>query len=134
MFTVSSVSHITYPTTDYDKTLHFLTETMGGYLQQRGSTTYVGFGDTLLELSRRNTIPADPDRPIGYIFGLVVDDLDGAIRDVTAKGIEVTRPIWQARTFYGRQAVIRDPGGAQIALREYREPDGPHFMAWHPED
>ena len=134
MFKVSNVSHITYPTTDYDKTLDFLTNTLGGYLQQRGSTTYVGIGDTLLELSRRETIPPDPDRPIGYIFGVVVDDLDAAITDLTAKGIEVTRPIWKARTFYGRQAVIRDPGGTQIALREYREPDGPHFMGWQPEE
>jgi predicted enzyme related to lactoylglutathione lyase len=134
MFRVSNVSHITYPTTDYDKTLDFLTSALGGYLQQRGSTTYVGFADTLLELSRRETIPADPERPIGYIFGLVVDDLDAAIADLTGKGIEVTRPIWQARTFYGRQAVIRDPGGTQLALREYREPDGPHFTGWQPEE
>lgn len=134
MFKASGVSHITYPTTDYDKSLDFLTNMMGGYLQQRGSTTYVGFGDTLLELGRREHIAVDPERPIAYLFGLVVDDLDATINDLTSKGIEVTREIWQARTFYGRQAVIRDPGGTQIALREYREPDGPHYMDWKPEE
>jgi predicted enzyme related to lactoylglutathione lyase len=133
MFKVSGVSHITYPTADFDKTLDFLTNGLGGYLQQRGSTTYVGFGETLLELSRRESFPIDLDRPTAYLFGLLVNDLDAAIDDLTAQGIEVARPIWQARTFYGRQAVIRDPGGAQLALREYREPDGPHFMGWQPE-
>jgi predicted enzyme related to lactoylglutathione lyase len=133
MFKVSNVSHVIYPTTDFDKSLDFLMNTMGFYLQQRGTTTYVGIADTLFELSRR---PADPDaeRPTTYLLGLVVDDLDAAIADLTAKGIEVTRPIWKARTFYGRQAVIQDPGGPQLALREYREPDGPHFMGWQPEE
>ena len=134
MFKVTNVSHITYPTTDFDKSLDFLTNTMGFYLQQRGTTTYVGIGDTLLELSRRIDMPTGTERPISYLLGFVVDDLDAAIADLTAKGIEVTRQIWKARTFYGRQAVIQDPGGPQLALREYREPDGPHFMSWQPEE
>ena len=133
MFTVSNVSHITYPTTDPDRSKAFLLEALGGYLQQRGSTTYVGFGETLLELGRRDAIREDPDRPVDYIFGLVVDDLDAALAALTARGVEVTRPIWQARTFYGRQAVVRDPTGPQIALREYRAPDGPHYTGWQPE-
>jgi predicted enzyme related to lactoylglutathione lyase len=133
MFKISNVSHVIYPTTDFDKSLDFLTNTIGFYLQQRGTTTYVGIADTLFELSRR---PVDPaaERPTTYLLGLVVDDLDAAISDLTAKGIEVTREIWKARTFYGRQAVIQDPGGPQLALREYREPDGPHFMGWQPEE
>jgi predicted enzyme related to lactoylglutathione lyase len=134
MFKASCVSHITYPTTDFDKSMDFLTNMMGFYLQQRGTTTYVGIGDTLFELSRRNQLPADPDRPEAYLLGIVVDDLDAALADLTAKGVEVTRPIWKARTFYGRQAVVRDPGGPQLALREYREPDGPHYMGWQPEE
>jgi len=134
MFRVSNVSHITYPTTDFDQTLDFLINTMGFYLQQRGATTYAGIGDTLFELSRHTEMPVDAEHPTAYLLGVVVDDLDAAIADLTAKGIEVTRPIWKARTFYGRQAVIRDPGGPQLALREYREPDGPHFMGWEPEE
>jgi predicted enzyme related to lactoylglutathione lyase len=134
VFKVSNVSHITYPTTDVDKSVDFLVNTMGFYRQQRGTTTYVGIGETLFELGKRDAIPADPERPTAYLLGVVVDDLDAAITELTAKGIEVTRPIWKARTFYGRQAVIREPGGIQLALREYREPDGPHYMGWQPED
>ena len=134
MFKVSNVSHITYPTTDFDRSLDFLTNTMGFYLQQRGTTTYVGIGETLFELSRRSAMPTDTEHPTAYLLGLVVDDLDAAIADLTAKGVEVARPIWKARTFYGRQAVIQDPGSPQLALREYREPDGPRFMGWQPEE
>ncbi len=134
MFKVSNVSHITYPTLDMDKSLDFLVNTMGFFRQQRGTTTYVGIGDVLFELSRRNQLPVDPDRPDAYLLGLVVDDLDATIADLTAKGVAVTRPIWKARTFYGRQAVVQDPGGPQLALREYREPDGPHYMGWKPEE
>ena len=134
MFKVSNVSHITYPTTDVEKSVDFLVNTMGFYRQQRGTTTYVGIGDTLFELGKRDSIPVDPERPTAYLLGVVVDDLDAAMAELTAKGIEVTRPIWKARTFYGRQAVIREPGGIQLALREYREPDGPHYMGWQPED
>jgi len=134
MFKAINVSHITYPTTDVEKSVDFLVNTMGFYRQQRGTTTYVGIGDTLFELGKRDAIPVDPERPTAYLLGLVVDDLDAAMAELADKGIEVTRPIWQARTFYGRQAVIREPGGIQLALREYREPDGPHYTGWRPED
>ena len=147
MFKVSNVSHIIYPVTDVDKSVHFLTNVLGFYLQRRGQATYVGIGETLLELVgmqgavasyvdavRRIADPQGVERPTVYVFGLVVDNLDEAIRDLEAKGVEVVRPIWNARTFWGRQAVIKDPGGQQIALREYRAPDGPHFEDWHPEN
>ena len=57
-----------------------------------------------------------------------------ALGELTAKGIEITQPMWKARSFYGRQAVVQDPTGPQIALREYREPDGPHYTGWQPEE
>jgi predicted enzyme related to lactoylglutathione lyase len=68
-----------------------------------------------------------------YAVGMAVDDLDATLAELQAKGVEIVREPWQARTFWGRQAVIRDPGGASIALREWRAPDGPHFTGWHPE-
>jgi hypothetical protein len=41
--------------------------------------------------------------------------------------------VQQRGTFWGRQAVIRDTGGANIGLRVWRAPDGPHFDGWQPE-
>ena len=57
MFKVSNVSHITYPTTDVDKSVDFLVNTMGFYRQRHGATTYVGIGETLFELGKRDAIP-----------------------------------------------------------------------------
>jgi catechol 2,3-dioxygenase-like lactoylglutathione lyase family enzyme len=145
MFRAKNVSHIIYPVTDREKSVDFLTNALGFYLHRRGQTTYLGAGDTLLELVgiqgsvasyleavRRIAEPEGAERPTVYMFGVEVDNLDEALQAVEAKGGEV-RPVWQARTFWGRQAVIKDPGGQQIALREYHAPDGPHFEGWHPE-
>jgi predicted enzyme related to lactoylglutathione lyase len=147
MVRAKNVSHIIYPVTDAEQSIAFLTNALGFYRQQRGQTTYLGAGDTLLELVQpRGTVaayvaavrqiaePAGAERPVAYLFGLAVDDLDAALAAVQAHGGEIVRPPWQARTFWGRQAVIKDPGGAQIALREWRAPDGPHFPGWRPEE
>jgi predicted enzyme related to lactoylglutathione lyase len=146
MVKASNVSHIIYPVIDLEKSIDFLTNALGFYLQRRGQTTYLGAGETLLELVqvqgsvasyidavRRISQPEGAERPTVYLFGVAVDDLDEALKVVEEHGGEVVRPIWNARTFWGRQAVIKDPGGQQIALREWRAPDGPHFQGWQPE-
>ena len=130
MVNVKNVSHILYPVSDTEKSVEFLTTVLGCYVQRRGRTTYAGIGDTLLEVVQKQ----DGAEPITlYAVGLAVDDLDAALSELQAKGIEIVRPAWSARTFWGRQAVIRDPGGANIALREWRAPDGPHFTGWQAE-
>ncbi len=147
MVIARNVSHIIYPVTDLERSVDFLTSALGFYVQKRGQTTYLGAGETLLELVQpRGSIaayieavrqvaePTGAERPVMYLFGLAVDDLDAALAAVEEHGGEIVRPIWQARTFWGRQAVIKDPGGAQIALREWRAPDGPHFQGWHPDE
>jgi hypothetical protein len=53
--------------------------------------------------------------------------------ELHARGIETVRPIWNTRSLWARQAVVRDPGGPSIALREWRAPDGPYFTGWYPE-
>jgi predicted enzyme related to lactoylglutathione lyase len=130
MVRVNNVSHILYPVNDVARSIEFLSKTFGLYVQSRGGTTYLGCGDTLLEV-----VAAEPGREPAtlYAVGLAVDDLDAALAELRARDVEVIREPWNARTFWGRQAVIRDPGGANIALREWRAPDGPHFEGWHPE-
>ena len=134
MVKAKNVSHIIYPTSDREKSIDFFTGALGFYRNQRGTTTYLGAGDTLLELSNAAAPPADPERPTAYMFGVEVDNLEEAIKAVQAHGGEIVREIWQARTFWGRQAVVQDPGGQRIALREYRAPDNAHFERWKPEE
>ncbi len=130
MIRVNNVSHLLYPVNDVARSIEFLSKTLGLYVQERGTTTYLGSGDTLLEV-----VQVQPGREPTtlYAVGLAVDNLDAALTELRAQGVEVVREAWNARTFWGRQAVIRDPGGANIALREWRAPDGPHFDGWRPE-
>jgi predicted enzyme related to lactoylglutathione lyase len=130
MLRVNNVSHILYPVNDVARSVEFLSKTLGLYVQERGSTTYLGCGDTLLEVVQA---PAEREPTTLYAVGLAVESLDEALRELQSQGVEIVREPWNARTFWGRQAVIRDPGGANIALREWRAPDGPHFTGWRPE-
>ncbi len=130
MIQVSNVSHVLYRVADMDKSVDFLTNVLGGFLQRRGQTIHIAFGQTLLELIQARP-DAEPDT--SYAVGLAVTDLDGAMAELQSRGIETVRPIWKTRSVWGRQAVVRDPGGPSIALREWRAPDGPHFTGWYPE-
>jgi hypothetical protein len=49
-----------------------------------------------------------------------------------AKGVEVSREPFDARTFWGKQAQIKDPSGYGISLREWAAPDDPYFPDWQP--
>jgi predicted enzyme related to lactoylglutathione lyase len=130
MIKVRNISHILYPVADVARSIEFLSDTLGLSVQRRGETTYLGLGDTLLEVVQAQP-GVEPDTL--YAVGLAVENLDAALSELQSRGVEVVRAPWKARTFWGRQAVIRDPGGANIALREWRAPDGPHFTGWHPE-
>ena len=113
-----------------DKSVEFLTNVLGGFLQRRGQVIHIAFGQTLLELVQA---PAQAEPHTWYAVGLTVTDLDAAMAELQARGIETVRPIWKTRSVWARQAVVRDPGGPSIALREWRAPDGPYFTGWYPE-
>jgi predicted enzyme related to lactoylglutathione lyase len=130
MIQVLNVSHVLYPVSDIDKSVAFLIDVLGGFLQRRGQTIHIAFGDTLLELVQ---VRPDAEPNTSYAVGLAVADLDAAMAELQSRGIETVRPIWNTRSVWGRQAVVKDPGGPAIALREWRAPDGPRFTGWYPE-
>jgi hypothetical protein len=142
---VRAVSHVFYPSFDREASLDMFVRGFGLYEQRRGGVIYAGIGDTLVEIVdasgaegayveaiRRLVAPVGEEPPSLYAFGLDVQDLDALIASLEPWGVAVVRGPWPARTFWGRQAVVKDPVGQQIALREYREPDGPHYFGWHP--
>lgn len=134
MPTSINISHITYRVWDLEKSVEFFTKLLGFYEQTRGNIVYVGIGDTLVELGRAGEGEGEQDQdPNSYAFGVAVENLDELIASLEASGVKVVKPIWSAISFWGRQAVVAAPGGPQIALREWRAPDGPHFTEWHPE-
>lgn len=51
---------------------------------------------------------------------LMCDDLEATTAELTAKGVEFTRPVQEAR--WGRVTALRLPGGGELALYEPRHP------------
>ena len=133
---ITSFSHIYHRVRDLDESIEFY-QKLGFYLLRRYTmdgreSAYVGLGDVMLEMSPvrdASGLPADGERRLG----MTVDDLDKTLADLNAKGIPTEAEPWAARTFWGRQAGIKDPSGYFISLREWREPDNPRFEGWQPD-
>jgi lactoylglutathione lyase len=134
---VTSFSHIYLPVRDVDESVEFYTQKLGftllrKYRMNDRPSAYVELGGILLELTLSNSTPSVDGRSELRV-GLVVPDMDAAITGLKSKGVEVAREPWAALTFWGRQAQIRDPSGYLISLREWRQPDGPKFKDWQPD-
>jgi lactoylglutathione lyase len=132
-----SISHIYLPVRDVNESIDFYTQKLGFKLLRQYETNgrpsaYVTLGGILLELTPSTTTPSTDGRSELRI-GILVDDMDATLDEVRANGVEVAREPWQAQTFWGRQAQIRDPNGYLISIRQYREPDGPDYPDWQPE-
>ena len=132
-----SISHIYLPVRDVNESIDFYTQKLGFKLLRQYETNgrpsaYVTLGGILLELTPSTTTPST-DRRSELRIGILVDDMDATLAEVREKGVEVAREPWQAQTFWGRQAQLRDPNGYLISIRQYREPDGPDYPDWQPE-
>jgi catechol 2,3-dioxygenase-like lactoylglutathione lyase family enzyme len=123
-----------------DASVAFYTKLLGFTLLRRvrfgpdGSRQlcYVGLGEVMLELVQ----PAHGDefqgteaRPIG----VSVDDLDASIAEFKERGIEVVNEPGRGFSFGGRQAVIRDPSGLLIEVRQWDSNDYPMSANWQPQ-
>jgi predicted enzyme related to lactoylglutathione lyase len=134
--TTSGISHIYLPSKDIDASIAFYTEHFGFKLLRKyrmgdRESAYVELGGILIELTVSDTTPAEDGRT-ELRLGLAVPDIAAALAELKRKGVTVAREPWDARTFWGRQAQIKDPSGYIISLREWREPDGPYYPDWKP--
>ena len=155
MINARSITNIEYQVQDLDRSIEFFTSSLGFYLQrrthkggrvadsgdarERGEHVFVGLGDTWVELMPPpSAVDAALDyslraRP-NYVFAVAVNDLDQAISDLDAKGIEMGPVLEHPQSFWGRQVIINPgPIGQPIALRAFRQPDHTQFMDWHPD-
>jgi catechol 2,3-dioxygenase-like lactoylglutathione lyase family enzyme len=155
VFNVNSITNIEYQVQDLEASIEFFTSTLGFYVQrrvhkggrladtgnasQRGEHVFVGLGETWVELLpppqgiEPGTDYALRQRP-NYVFAVAVDDIDQAMRDLEAKGIELGTVLEHPQSFWGRQVIINPgPIGQPIALRAFRHPDNTRFMDWHPD-
>jgi lactoylglutathione lyase len=136
---ITSFSHIYHRVRDLDETIDFYTQHLGFSLLRRYTmggreSAYLRLGDVLLETSAARN-PGELPGPEGERrLGLTVTDLDEVMGKLKTAGIEVVQEPYPARTFWGRQAAIKDPSNYIISLREWRAPDNPLFDDWQPEN
>ena len=100
----------------------------------RNQIAYVGNQGTVIEL----VMPRDPANPIGggtglRPFAMCVDDADATVRELEAQGIEVVVQPRPGFSFSGKTAVIKDPSGIEIELRQWGGGDSPAYPAWTPQ-
>jgi lactoylglutathione lyase len=137
---ITGFSHVYLPVPDIDGAVEFYTRTLGFRLLRKWRTAdgresaYAELGGILLEiiLAESTTGAGGASARGQQRFGLVVDQLDATLADLKANGVEIATEPFEPRSFWGRQATIRDPFGFIIALREWRAPDGPRFDGWQP--
>lgn len=58
------------------------------------------------------------DGPAAHELYLMCDDVEATVADLTAKGVDFTKPLTDAR--WGRVTGFRLPGGAEVGLYEPR--------------
>ncbi len=132
---IQGFSHILLPVPDVQQTMNFYCEHLGFSLLRRYrlgemESGYLTLGGVLLEVVPLHNGDARPER-LDNPIGLAVSDLDAVLTDLRSHGIECGDAN-DARTFWGRQAKIRDNSGYLVSLRQYNEPDGPNFAGWQP--
>lgn len=134
---ITGFSHVYLPVPDIDAAVRFYTDNLGFRLLRKWragdgpEAAYVELGGILLEIVFGPGGAGADDRARRR-FGLVVDDLDAMLAELRARGVEVAAEPFEPRSFWGRQATIRDPFGYEVALRQWRAPDGPRFDGWQP--
>jgi catechol 2,3-dioxygenase-like lactoylglutathione lyase family enzyme len=135
---VNSFCHVYLPVADLDEAIEFYTRNLGFSVFRRWTmgpsreAAYLELGEVLLEMSvPQGDAAASTFRPEAR-FGLAVSDLEALLNELRSNGVEVMPEGPPPRSFYGRQVRIKDPSGWFVALREWREPDGPRCMGWKP--
>lgn len=121
------IDHIELVTADEARAVRFYTEVLGFSVRARLTVpgglnlVYLDLGGTTVELmtwSATKPAPRAEGERLGYrMMALEVDDMQRALDELKAKGVECT---WgpHVRPDYAR-AEIRDPDGNSIELRQW---------------
>ncbi|HET7364068.1 MAG TPA: VOC family protein [Burkholderiales bacterium] len=128
------IDHIELISAHPERAIEFYTQVLGFKVRSRDRVpapplgaldlVYLDLGGTTLELMTypdAELLPAPRTERLGYrMMALEVDDMDAALAELKARGIE---PSWgpKKRPNYAR-AEIRDPDGNPIELRQWVRP------------
>ncbi len=110
-----AVHHVSVNVSDPDRSIAFYTDVLGGTI--RPDRPDFGFGGAWIDLgaTQVHLIEAAVPPNMGQHFAILVDDVDGVVRELRAKGMEV-----EDAGVVGpdRQTFIDDPDGNAIELHQ----------------
>lgn len=100
---------------DVDAAARFYTDVLG--LGLRTDRPDFGFGGAWLDAGGQQVhlIEGEPPSAVGQHFALHVDDLDDAVAELRARGVEVSDP---SPVGSSRQSFLHDPAGNLIELHQ----------------
>ena len=110
-----AVHHVSINVDDLDGALAFYTEHLG--MHMRTDRPELGIDGAWLDLGGQQVhlIVGKVPAAEGQHFAVQVDDIDGAIGELRAVGVQVSDP---SPIGGGRQAFLRDPCGNMIELHQ----------------
>jgi glyoxylase I family protein len=110
-----AVHHVSINVTDVHAAVRFYVDVLG--LRQRDDRPAFGFGGAWLDAGGQQVhlIEAPPPPATGQHFALLVDDLDAAVAELRAQGVDVSDP---SPVGTGRQAFLVDPAGNAVELHQ----------------
>ncbi|MBV8463122.1 MAG: VOC family protein [Acidimicrobiales bacterium] len=115
------IHHVALNVPDVEEGIRFYTEVLGGQL--RTDRPELGIAGAWIDLGAQQVhlVEAPVPRNLGQHFALRVRDLDAAVAELRAKGVELGDP---SHIGSNRQTFVVDPAGNPIELHEVGEPIG----------
>jgi glyoxylase I family protein len=110
-----AVHHVSINVSEPERSIAFYTDVLGGTV--RADRPDFGFGGAWIDLgaSQVHLIEAAVPQKLGQHFAILVDDLDAAVLELRAKGLQIpdAKPVGT-----GRQTFVDDPDGNTVELHE----------------
>ena len=109
------IHHVSINVQDTAAAIEFYTEVLG--FTQRDDRPDFRFGGAWLDVASQQVHLIEMPGPeaCGQHYAIGVADLDAAVREIRARGIEISEP---KPVGGGRQAFLRDPSGNLVELNE----------------
>jgi glyoxylase I family protein len=111
----TGIHHVSINVDDVDAAIDFYVGRLG--LKIRDDRPHFGFGGAWLDVGGQQVhlIQAPPPASRGQHFAIHVEDLDAAVAELRAAGLEVSDPVGVGS---GRQSFLCDPAGNQVELQQ----------------
>jgi glyoxylase I family protein len=113
-----SIHHVAINVTDVDAAVTFYTEVLGG--SRRNDRPDLGIDGAWINFGTQQVhlVEAPVPRNLGQHFAIRVDDIDAAVLELRANGVELADPVGSGSN---RQTFLNDPAGNAIELHEVGE-------------